>query len=178
VSEDGDPDGGQSHNNPLRRGFEVCVATPIGVAVSVVEELPELIAEGRRRLELQLGNALFVGRFVVNQKQRELAARLEGLLGNGAQQTVTSADGGAEPAPAPPGPQRPAPDPAAAAIVGGALADYDTLSASQVVRRLESLGPEELDAVRRYEASTRNRRTILNRAGQLLDEQSSGPPAG
>ena len=45
-----------------------------------------------------------------------------------------------------------------------------------MVRRLESLGPEELDAVRRYEGSTRNRRTILNRAGQLLDEQSSGPP--
>jgi hypothetical protein len=164
--------------HPLRRGFDVCVATPIGVAVSVVEELPELIAEGRRRLELQLGNALFVGRFVVNQKQRELAARLDGLLGNGAQQRVADADGAAEPAPAPPGPERPAPDPAAAAIVGSALADYDTLSASQVVRRLESLGPEELDAVRRYEASTRNRRTILNRAGQLLDEQSSGPPAG
>jgi len=66
----------------------------------------------------------------------------------------------------------------AAAIVGGALADYDTLSASQVVRRLESLGPEELDAVRRYEGSTRNRRTILNRAGQLLDGQSSDPIDG
>ena len=47
-----------------------------------------------------------------------------------------------------------------------------------MVRRLESLGPEELDAVRRYEGSTRNRRTILNRAGQLLDERSSGPPEG
>jgi hypothetical protein len=53
-----------------------------------------------------------------------------------------------------------------------ALADYDTLSASQVVRRLESLGQDELRAVQRYEASHRNRRTILNRAGQLLD---SGP---
>ena len=56
-----------------------------------------------------------------------------------------------------------------------ALADYDTLSASQVVRRLESLGPDQLRAVQRYEASTRNRRTILNRAGQLLDEAQSGP---
>ncbi len=87
-------------------------------------------------------------------------------------------DATSEPEPAAPGPERPAPDPAAAAIVGGALADYDTLSASQVVRRLESLGPEELDAVRRYEGSTRNRRTILNRAGQLLEEQSSGPSGG
>jgi hypothetical protein len=150
----------------------VCVA-PIGVAVSVVEEIPELLAEGRRRLEQQLGNALFVGRFVVNQKQRELSARLEGLLSHGTPPQTADADGTSAPAPPPPGPERPAPDPAAAAIVGGALADYDTLSASQVVRRLESLGPEELDAVRRYEGSTRNRRTILNRAGQLLDEQSS-----
>ena len=30
-----------------------------------------------------MGNALFVGRFVVNQKQRELAASLDGLLSNG-----------------------------------------------------------------------------------------------
>ena len=54
-----------------------------------------------------------------------------------------------------PGPPaaRPAPDPGAAAVVAAALADYDTLSASQVVRRLESLGPEELRAVQRYEAS-------------------------
>jgi hypothetical protein len=178
VSEDGDPDGGQSRKSPLRRSFDVCLGTPIGVAVSVAEEIPELLAEGRRRLELQLGNALFVGRFVVNQKQRELSARLDDLLGHGAPEETTDDDGTAEAAPATPSPERPAPDPAAAAIVGGALADYDTLSASQVVRRLESLGPEELDAVRRYEASTRNRRTILNRAGQLLDEQSSGPPAG
>jgi hypothetical protein len=173
VSEESDCDGGQSHKSPLRRTFDVCVA-PIGVAVSVVEEIPELLAEGRRRLELQLGNALFVGRFVVTKKQRELSERLEGLLGNGASPKIEDTDDNAEPVPPAPGPERPAPDPAAAAIVGGALADYDTLSASQVVRRLESLGPEELDAVRRYEASTRNRRTILNRAGQLLDEQSSG----
>jgi hypothetical protein len=151
-----------------------CIA-PIGLAVSVVEEIPELIAEGRRRLELQLGNALFVGRFVVNQKQRELSARLDGLFGNANAPQGEAAHATSEPETAAPAPERPAPDPAAAAVVGRALADYDTLSASQVVRRLESLGPEELDAVRRYEGSTRNRRTILNRAGQLLDEQSSGP---
>jgi hypothetical protein len=177
VSEDGDADVGQPRRSPLRRTFDVCVA-PIGVAVSVVDEIPELIAQGRRRLELEFGNALFVGRFVVTQKQRELSARLDDLLRNGSM--PAEADHGATTTPeaATPGHERPAPDPAAAAIVGGALADYDTLSASQVVRRLESLGPEELDAVRRYEASTRNRRTILNRAGQLLEERSSGPHEG
>ena len=195
MSDDGDPDGGQPQKGPLRRTLDMCCIAPIGRAVSVVEEIPELIAEGRRRLELQLGNALFVGRFVVNQKQRELSARLDDFFGNGnsnsndsSKTAATAANGngstpgppapdaGTEPSPASPATERTAPDPAAAAIVGGALADYDTLSASQVVRRLESLGPEELDAVRRYEGSTRNRRTILNRAGQLLEEQSSGPP--
>ncbi len=178
MSEDDGSDGGQSHKSPLHRTFDVCFVAPIGVAVSVVEEIPELLAEGRRRLELELGNALFVGRFVVTKKQRELSARLDGLLGNTTPTKATGTNGMADPAPTPPSPERPAPDPAAAAVVDGALADYDTLSASQVVRRLESLGPEELDAVRRYEASTRNRRTILNRAGQLLDEQSNEPSAG
>ncbi len=160
----------------LRRTIDLSVAAPVGVAVAVVEELPELIAEGRRRLELQLGNALVVGRFVVNKKQRDLSQRLSGLLGNGS--SSKAPDGGVGPveAPAPPpGAERPVPDPAAAAIVGRALADYDTLSASQVVRRLESLGPEELRAIQRYEASTRNRRTILNRAGQVLEAQLHGP---
>jgi hypothetical protein len=175
VSEAGLPDGEGAAKSPLRRTLDVCLFAPVGVAVTVVEDLPDLIAKGRRRVELQLGNARVVGRFVVNRSQREVSERLDDLLGNG---TVAATRGSAEPqtaAETPPD-HRPPPDPAAEAIVAGALADYDTLSASQVVRRLESLGPEELDAVRRYEGSTRNRRTILNRAGQLLDEASSGPP--
>ena len=176
MSEESGPDEPEAAKSQLRRTIDLCVAAPVGVAVSVVEELPELIAEGRRRVELQLGNALVVGRFVVNKKQRDLSQRLSGLVGSGS--PPKAPDGGAGPVHAPtppPGAGRPAPDPAAAAIVGRALADYDTLSASQVVRRLESLGPEELQAVQRYEASTRNRRTILNRAGQVLDEQLRRP---
>jgi hypothetical protein len=176
VSEESGSDGRETAKSQLRRTIDLCVAAPVSVAVSVAEELPELIAEGRRRVELQLSNALVVGRFVVNKKQREWSQRLDDLLGNGAPTKTPDGDVGPVEAPVPPsGPVRPAPDPAAAAIVAGALADYDTLSASQVVRRLESLGPKELQAVQRYEASTRNRRTILNRAGQLLDEQLHGP---
>ena len=142
------PTAGSPGKSPLRRTLDACVIAPVGVAVSVVEELPELVAEGRRRLEQHLGNALFVGRFVVNQKQRELSARLDGLFGNGtATHGRRAAPSGATASARrrrDPGPERPAPDPAAAAIVERALADYDTLSASQVVRRLESLGPDEL----------------------------------
>jgi len=160
--------------SPLRRTLDLCVFAPVGVAVTVVEDLPELIAKGRRRVELELGNARVVGRFVVHKGQREVSGRLDEILGNGSDEAIAGDDWADEPAAAPPA--RPAPDPAAEAIVGDALADYDTLSASQVVRRLESLGPDELRAVQRYEASTRNRRTILNRADQLLDERPPPPP--
>jgi hypothetical protein len=44
---------------------------------------------------------------------------------------------------------------------------YDALSASQVVERLVGLAPEELDAVQQYEASHRQRRTILGKIEQL-----------
>ncbi len=177
MSEDAGPEGGEPTKSPLRRTIDLCVAAPVGVAASVVEELPELLAEGRRRVELQLGNALVVGRFVVAKKQRDFSHRLDDLLGNGSARPAPPSNGDTAVSQVPPpDPDRPAPDPAAAAVVDGALADYDTLSASQVVRRLESLGPEELQAVQRYEASTRNRRTVLNRAGQLLEERLSGPP--
>ena len=48
-----------------------------------------------------------------------------------------------------------------------AIPDYDSLSASQVVPRLESLSAGELDAVRAYESSHRGRKTILNKIDQL-----------
>lgn len=48
-----------------------------------------------------------------------------------------------------------------------AIPGYDTLAASQVVQRLSSLEPDELEAIRRYEVSTRGRRTILHRIAQL-----------
>jgi hypothetical protein len=49
-----------------------------------------------------------------------------------------------------------------------AIPSYDSLSAPQVVQRLAGLTREEIEAVRRYEAATRGRRTILARAEQLL----------
>jgi hypothetical protein len=49
---------------------------------------------------------------------------------------------------------------------------YDSLSASQVVQRLAGLAPDELEAVRRYEAAGRGRRTILNKIVQLQTGRS------
>lgn len=48
-----------------------------------------------------------------------------------------------------------------------ALADFESLSASQVVPRLDRMAADELEAIRRFEAENRGRRTILNRIAQL-----------
>jgi hypothetical protein len=82
-------------------------------------------------------------------------------------------DAGAEPPASPVGGSGPAngsaPAPGGEAPSSGDLAipGYDSLSASQVVQRLAGLDSAELEAVRAYEASTRGRRTILNRIAQL-----------
>lgn len=52
---------------------------------------------------------------------------------------------------------------------------YDTLAASQVVERLPSLSPAELEAVREHESATRRRRTVLHRIAQLNSERDGAP---
>jgi hypothetical protein len=72
----------------------------------------------------------------------------------------------------------PASSPTPAAANGGAaddapavdalpIPDYDELSASQVVERLEGLDHDSLELVRRYEAAHRSRNTILGKIAQL-----------
>ena len=197
MSEPDDVDGSdavEEEATPLQRALDLLVFAPVGIALTVAEDLPGLIGKGHRRFETDVQNARIVGRIVVAQGQRHLVERVGKLL------HLTSSDGtddvsdptaptaptdstegaeGAEgaqkaqgaaavvsarPTPSP----KPQADPADEIIVEGALAGYDTLSASQVVRRLESLGPADLEALKRYEASHRNRHTILNRAHQIL----------
>jgi hypothetical protein len=69
--------------------------------------------------------------------------------------------------------------PSPGAISNGAttalgIPGYDTLSASQVVQRLDGLQEVELRAVRDYELANRHRRTILNRVEQLLAQGQGG----
>jgi len=129
--------------------LDVVVYAPVGLVLTAVDDLPELVAKGRQ----QLRNAEVVGKFAVDQLLHRLAPP----------QATTEPPRRHQPAARPPVPA-PAPD-----AVNDAIPDYDTLSASQVVRRLDGLGPADLEAVYRHEAATRGRRTILHRAQQLLD---------
>jgi hypothetical protein len=189
VSEGADPEPDPS---PVRRALDLFVFAPVGVAVTVAEDLPALIVKGRRRFESDVRNARLVGKFVVTHGQRDVVGRVSRLLygdapapptpPESAVPTTAAAPAAAAgvPASAKPasGSPKPTADPADAITVDAALAGYDTLSASQVVRRLESLGPDELRAVCRHEASHRNRRTILNRAQQLLEGTEPDRPVG
>jgi hypothetical protein len=179
VSDETKRDDAEAEKGLVRRTLDLCVFAPVGVAMNITEDLPGLIGKGRDRVEQEISNARVAGEYVLGRFQRRMTARLDSLRHSDDRAAPESPRRAAPTAPAAAPPAaRPAPDAADAATLGAALADYDTLSASQVVRRLEGLGPEELRAVQRYESATRHRRTILNRASQLLEEGPAAASSG
>ena len=177
------------HRTLAQRALDLLVFAPAGFALTALEDLPAMAEKGRRQLSQHVRNAHIVGRFTVAQGKKRAAVQRDRFATPRAQ-TVRpdlrrepsasgeQAEGSHAPARSP-SPENgvtlrrlPAPVPSRAPVPSAALnlaiPDYDTLSASQVVRRLDGLGPDELDAVRRHEAAGRMRRTILHRVDQLL----------
>jgi len=183
-----------NHQDPAEQLLDVFVYAPLGLALEAVDLLPRLVEKGRRRAGGNVTVARMVGELAVRQGQRKVE-KLVGRLRDQQRDTPpsTAAPGatGAE-GPASPRGSRPAtglvtdfgpasPGPAAAPHPGVrpdtadptppagdlAIPGFDTLSASQVVPRLEGLSPDELDAIRRYEEAHRARKTVLTRIDQL-----------
>jgi hypothetical protein len=194
--------------NPTEHALDMFVYAPAGLILTALEDLPALTAKGRARISQQVRNAHAVGRMAVALGQQDLQRRIaRARRPGGATTTAEEEPSGREPsAPGPPGPPLPAPSapspdplaapprgtesggvarPTASDLLGrsgppidAAIPGYDTLSASQVVRRLDGLGPVELESVLRYETATRDRRTIVHRVQQLLgveDPPGSSP---
>ena len=173
----------EAERSPLDRAVDLLVYAPLGLAFAAREELPRLIARGRREAEGQVNVARVVGHFAVDRGQKEagkllrqVSERLADLgLVPDPRRTTRPADPPAPPGPAPdPAPAAPpqpttAPRPEGAHLL--AIPGYDSLSAPQVVQRLDGLSRDELEAVRAYEAASRGRKTILSRIAQL----QSGP---
>ncbi len=118
------------------------------------------------------GNGIGVAREMAGSALAQfLAMRANG--GTVADESAPFAPAPAPEAPAPAPTPAPVPAPAAspAADVPSAdalpIPDYDELSASQVVERLEGLDRESLDAIRAYESEHRGRNTILGKIAQL-----------
>ena len=167
------------------RLLDALVFAPVGMVVSVVEEFPKLAERGRERLGVRVSSARAVGKLVVTAGQHEFRRRSEGLLRHDSAPNAGRGPVESHPPPvgtSPPVADRPAEEPnrPESTTINGHIPDvstlsipgFDTLSASQVVQRLDGLNREELVSVRTYELSTRGRRTILNRVDQLLDERS------
>jgi hypothetical protein len=174
--------------HPLEHLLEACVYAPIGFALEARSLVPRFVDRGRNQIVL----ARVVGKYAVrkgtratenrfSQAQGQVAGVLRLVGPSGDDERATDADE-ASAARAPTNgdrgrtngehrPTRPpmsvVREPSSVDASTLAIPDYDALSASQVVPRLESLSTAELEAVRDYEAGTRGRKTILNKIAQL-----------
>ncbi len=189
------PPGGHDRPDLGARLLDVVLYGPAGLVVTVAEHGPELAERGRAQLGGRVASARAVGELAVRFGRVELRRRVDELLrGSGGR------SGRPDPVGAPMGPLRsvggpdghrgatrdaPAADgkPGVTAaparrsdgvppVASLGIPGFDTLSASQVVQRLDGLSRSELVAVRAYEAHGRGRRTVLNRIDQLMDERA------
>ena len=149
---------------PIDLALDLFVYVPVGLALSARDLVPELARKGRERVTGQVTSARIVGRFAVQQGQAQAGKAFQRARQDAEERLA------GEVAAAPPAPS---PAPAAPTAHSGPGADtlavpgYDSLSASQVLPRLEGLSADELEAVRAYEAAHRGRKTILGRIAQL-----------
>jgi hypothetical protein len=148
--------------------LEAFVYVPVGLALSARDLVPELARRGRERVTGQVTQARIIGKFAVHQGQAQ-AGKAFTKARTDAQDRLSDL-GTTSPTPSS---RAPVTAPAARAATSGpeggdlAIPGYDSLSASQVLPRLEALAPAELEAVRAYEAAHRGRKTILGRIAQL-----------
>jgi len=184
------------HRRAADSALDLLVYAPLGLALAARDAVPGLVARGRAEVANQARAANMVGRMAAQQGCREaerlVRMWLPGVAGSSAGRprpptpsaapsppVASEADAG------PASPARPASGtssgsapasqepPAEAALdrtarsQALAIPGYDTLSASQVVARLDGLTDHQLEAVATYEAAGRSRRTVLTRIAQL-----------
>ncbi|MDQ6697155.1 MAG: hypothetical protein M3Z46_06825 [Actinomycetota bacterium] len=175
---------------PVEHAFDVFVYAPLGLALEARSLMPRLVERGRQQVMM----ARLIGKFAVRQGQKE-STKVLGRAGEQATAALSDlgllprdgdpvgrtaaapkvADGAGDvtatvvsvPAPAPAAPASDAVTPSVDPATHLAIADFDSLAASQVVPRLPGLSSTELEAVRNYEAVHRGRKTVLNRIAQL-----------
>jgi hypothetical protein len=169
----------------VEQAADLFLYAPIGLFFEGPTLLPKLAEQGR----VHARNARVFGQFAVRHGEAEVRRRVgdveqqagEVLRTFGLLPDRDETDRGAPPAPADDaivddlgarlsgnghGPE-PSGQVAGPGVDELAIPGYDSLSASQVVTRLEGLTPPELEAVRAYESANRGRKTILNKVAQL-----------
>lgn len=169
---------GEERKALFEQVLELALYVPLGAALKVAEQVPELAAAGRSVAGRQIDNARMIGRVAVGAARRTVEARM------GAR-TAANDPGVAPPSAAPPRAPRAEPAPPTAIPTEPdasapstpaelAIAGYDTLAASQIVPLLAGLSGPELADIRRHEEANRHRRTVLGRIAQLQEERGHG----
>jgi hypothetical protein len=170
--------------SPADLVLDVAFFAPLGLAITALEAVPGLARKGRDRLAPQVGLARTVGQIAVRQGYRQISRFRPSNGGSSATRPTAARTGSTAPGPTtdaadpPVDASSPPTDPVAdlsdqpvtdgLAAAELAIPSYDSLSAPQVLQRLDGLSRDEVAAVMVYESATRRRRTILDRAEQLL----------
>ena len=162
-----------NRQDPAEQLLDLLVYAPLGLLLEARDLVPKLADKGRQRMGGQVTVARMIGELAVRQGQRRAERFVQRLREQPARppSSGSASEGPANGHRAPPSAAA-TPSSAASPPAGDAstlaIPGYDTLSASQVVPRLEGLSAAELEAIRAYEEGTRARKTVLTRIDQLL----------
>ena len=132
--------------------IDYAVYAPLGAALALADEVPELVRRGRERFGARVRLAQVVGKVAVDAARRQAEGFVRGPSRQATERTEPSA---------------------ASQNADVPFLGYDALGAAEVIARLASLSDAKLRAVRAYEEAHRARRTVLGRITQLLDRHSS-----
>jgi len=151
----------------FERLLDVTVYAPLGIIVTLRDDLPKQLRQRRQALENRIQLSRFIGQLVVQQGRKELAKRVEE-----SRRPATPPSPVAGAAPSSPQPSEvPVTADSTCDDVPAAddlpIAEYQSLAAMHVVQRLNSLLPGEIEQIRRFEVAHRGRRTILAKIAQL-----------
>jgi TolA-binding protein len=174
---------------PIEHLVDLFVFAPIGLLATLHQDLPKQLAQRRQAVENRVQLARFIGQMAVRQGQKELNSRLAARRSSAAATDATASEQSStrfDTPTAPTAPTETAPAPSAAenvAPAAGAGGDapagagtdeatlpiigYESLPAINVVQRLATLRPDEVEQIRVFEQAHRGRRTILAKIEQL-----------
>lgn len=149
---------------PVERLLDLTLFAPIGILTALREELPKFSQQGRQVVLNRVALARFIGQMAVQQGQREIAKRLEARRTTGPVETTATDVAASTELLRDVDTSRGRDVPSVADLP---IAGYESLPALNVVQRLATLHPDEVELVRRFEQAHRARRTILAKIDQL-----------
>ena len=152
-----------SAGDPVEQMLDMFLYAPIGFLSKSADSVPDLAKRGRT----QAANARVIGQFALgttNAKARTAFADAEQHVRAFLKIITESAKPSRSETPAEP--SSVAAEKLNTSVLPGVIADYDVLTAVQILPLLATLSPAELQQVSDYEQAHRARKTVLARIRQ------------